>query len=184
MVALCNKADHYIFSLWFLSSFFFFSSHSLSGRRLDVYHTSTHGVASVRNRMHVWNVLHAARWKYRTQKIDNFVGLYLRSWGMYRQSEKNLLNADTSSTCPHNMVNFGLLTTEICWRVWGTPANFNDFRVLAASLHGTLVFLRQPNFAALNRRRHIGLFGRATITLGIGPHSSYSIFYSIMRVDN
>jgi len=29
---------------------------------------------------------------------------------MYRQSEKDLLNIDTSSTCPHNMVNFGLLT--------------------------------------------------------------------------
>jgi len=24
MVALCNRADHYIFALWFLSSFFFF----------------------------------------------------------------------------------------------------------------------------------------------------------------
>jgi len=37
---------------------------------------------------------------------------------MYRQSEKNLLNTDTSSTCPHNMVNFGLLTAEFCWRLW------------------------------------------------------------------
>jgi len=37
------------------------------------------------------------------------------------------------------MVNFGLLTAEICWRVWGTPANFTRFRVLAASLHCTLV---------------------------------------------
>jgi len=37
------------------------------------------------------------------------------------------------------MVNFGLLTAEICWRVWGTPANFNGFRVLAALLRGTLV---------------------------------------------
>ena len=46
MVALCNRADHYIFALWFLSSFF--SSPNLSGRRLDVYHTSTHGVALVR----------------------------------------------------------------------------------------------------------------------------------------
>jgi len=46
---------------------------------------------------------------------------------------------DTSSTCPHNMVNFGLLTSEISWRVWGTPANFNGFRVLAALLRGTLV---------------------------------------------
>jgi len=58
---------------------------------------------------------------------------------MYRQSEKNLLNSITSSTCPDNMVNFGLLATEIRWRVWGTPANFNGFRVLAALLHGILV---------------------------------------------
>jgi len=34
--------------LWFLSIFFFFSSPNLSGRTLDVYHTSTHGVALVR----------------------------------------------------------------------------------------------------------------------------------------
>jgi len=48
MVTLCNRADYYIFALWFLSSFFlFFSSPNLSGRRLDVYHTSTHGVALV-----------------------------------------------------------------------------------------------------------------------------------------
>jgi len=50
---------------------------------------------------------------------------------------KNLLNIDTSSTCPRNMVS--LLTAEICWRVWGTPASFNGFRVLAALLHGNLV---------------------------------------------
>jgi len=40
------------------------------------------------------------------------------------------------------MVNFGLRTAEICWRVWGTPANFNEFRVLTALtalLHSTLV---------------------------------------------
>jgi len=58
---------------------------------------------------------------------------------MYRQSEKNLLNSNTSSTCPDNMVNFGVLTAEIRWRVWGIPANFKGFRVLAALLHGTLV---------------------------------------------
>jgi len=52
---------------------------------------------------------------------------------------KNVLNIDTSTTRPHNMVNFGLLTAEICWRVWVTPANFNGFRVLAALLHGTVV---------------------------------------------
>ena len=31
---------------------------------------------------------------------------------------KKLLSNDTSSTCPRNMVNFGLLTAEIRWRVW------------------------------------------------------------------
>jgi len=69
----------------------------------------------------------------------NVVGLYLRNKGMYRQSEKNLLNNNISPTCSHDMVNFGALTAEICLGVWGTPANFNGFRVLAALLHGTLV---------------------------------------------
>jgi len=51
VVALWNRADHYIFILWFLSSsiyLFFLSSPNLSRRRLDVCHTSTHGVALVR----------------------------------------------------------------------------------------------------------------------------------------
>jgi len=37
------------------------------------------------------------------------------------------------------MVNFGPLAAEICWRVWGTLANFNGFRLLAALLHNTLI---------------------------------------------
>ena len=58
---------------------------------------------------------------------------------MYRQSEK-VLNSNISYTYPRNMVNFGLLTAEIRWRVWGTPSNFNGFRVLAALVHAiTLV---------------------------------------------
>jgi len=52
---------------------------------------------------------------------------------------KNLLSSNTSSTCPYNMVNFGPLVAEILSLVWGTPANFNGFRVLAALLHGTPV---------------------------------------------
>jgi len=39
----------------------------------------------------------------------------------------------------HNMVNFGPLTAEICWRVCATPANFSLFHVLAVLLHGTVV---------------------------------------------
>ena len=43
---------------------------------------------------------------------------------------KDLLNSNTSSTCLHNMVNFGLLLAEI---------SFNGFRVLTALLHGTVL---------------------------------------------
>jgi len=53
--------------------------------------------------------------------------------------KKNLLSSNISCTCPHNMVNFSPLAAEIVWLVWGTPENFNWFRILAALLHGTLV---------------------------------------------
>jgi len=33
------------------------------------------------------------------------------------------------------IANFSLLTADICWRVWGTPSNFNRFRVLASLLY-------------------------------------------------
>ena len=47
---------------------------------------------------------------------------------------KNLLSSNISSTCPHNMVNFGPLAAEIVSLVWGTPGNLNGFRVLATLL--------------------------------------------------
>ena len=49
MAALCNRAGHYTFApVFFLLSSSFFSLPNLSGRRLDVYHTLTHGMAIVR----------------------------------------------------------------------------------------------------------------------------------------
>ena len=52
---------------------------------------------------------------------------------------KNLLSCNMSSRCPHNVVNIGPLTTEIGPVVWGTPANFSWFHILAALLHGSQV---------------------------------------------
>jgi len=150
MAALRSRCGHYIFALLFLS-IFLFSSPNLSGRRLDVYHTSTHGVALVR----IHDAQKSPFWHHRT----TLSGCIFAAEACI-DNRKNLLNIDTSSTCPHNMVNFGLLTAEICWRVWGTPANFNGFRVLAALLHGTLVAGGQPNFAVFNRGRHVYLAGR------------------------
>jgi len=49
MAALRSRCEHYILPCgFFFLFFFFFSSPNLSGRRVDIYHTSTHGVALVR----------------------------------------------------------------------------------------------------------------------------------------
>ena len=99
--------------------------------------------------MQVWNALHAARCKCRTQKSrqkspsrhyrTNLSG-YIFATKARIDNRKKMLNCNISPTWPYNMANFGLLAAEICWRVWGTPAaNFNGFRILAALLHSTLV---------------------------------------------
>jgi len=51
----------------------------------------------------------------------------------------NQKKSNISSTSSHNMVNFSPLADETGPVVWGTPANFNGFCVLAALLHGTPV---------------------------------------------
>jgi len=93
--------------------------------------------------MHVWNVLHTARWKYRTQEIAKNSPSVHHSTTLsgcifanktHVDNRKNLLNSNISSTCPHNTANFGLLTADIGSGVWGTPANFNGFRDLASLL--------------------------------------------------
>jgi len=83
---------------FFFLSFIFFSSPNLSGRILDVYYTSTLGVALVQIRMQVWNMLFAARWKYRMQKSRQKLppGHHCRTlsgyiFATYRQSEKKLV---------------------------------------------------------------------------------------------
>ena len=69
------------------------------------------------------------------------------------------------------MANFGPLAAEIDSLVWRTPANFNGFGVLAALLHGILVVGVSQHCGVEQRAPPI--FGRATITLGIGSHSSF-----------
>jgi len=74
--------------------------------------------------------------------------------------KKSLLSSNISSTCSHNMANFGPLTAEIDSGVWGTPTNFNGFRVLAHVTARHSSSGRQPNVAALNRGRHLYSVGR------------------------
>jgi len=74
---------------------------------------------------------------------------------MYLQSEKNLLNSNISSRRSYNMANFGLLAAEIDLPVWGTPANFNRFRIITAA---TSLTGGQPNFA-----RSLAVFWACTL---------------------
>ena len=66
------------------------------------------------------------------------------------------------------MVNFGPLAAEIVSLVWGTPANFSGFCILAALLHGTLV-VGTAKLCGVEQRAP-PVFGRAAITLDIGSH--------------
>ena len=114
-------------------------------------------------------MLLAARCKYRTQKsrqkspsghhCTTSTGYIFATKARIDNRKKNLLSSNTSSTCPGNMVNFGLLAAEIVSLVWGTPANFNGFCVLAALLHSTLV-VGVSQTAAFNRGRHLYSAGR------------------------
>jgi len=111
--------------------------------------------------MQVWNVLHADRWKCRTQKwckkspsahhCTTLSG-YIFATEAHIDNGENLLSSNVSPTCPYNMLNFGPLAAEIVSLVWGTPTNFKRFRVLAALLHNQT--------AALNRGRHLYSAGR------------------------
>jgi len=113
-------------------------------------------------------VLHAARCKCRTQKSrqkspsghhPTILSGYIFATKAYIDNRKKLLSSNISSTCPHNMENFGPLAAEIVSLVWGTPVNFNGFRVLAAILYGTLV-VGVSQTAALNRGRHLHSAGQ------------------------
>ena len=126
----------------------FLSSPNLSRCRLNVYHTSTHGVDLCEFRMQVWNVLQAARSRYRTQKFAKnspfahpctTVSGHIFATKAGMDNRKNLLNSNISSTCPPQ---YGELRPTNSWDRFvslGHPSNFNGFRVLPALLHGTLV---------------------------------------------
>ena len=99
-----------------------------------------------------------------TQKIGiwasshNFVGLYLRNEGTYRQSEINLLSSDMSSTCPHNgelrPTNGRDLLASL-----GHPCKFQRVSRLGSVTAPHLV-VGVSQTAAFNRGRHLYSTGR------------------------
>ena len=95
--------------------------------------------------MNVRNVLHAARWKYRTQKLSkkSQSGHHLTTLSRYIfatkariDNQKKLLN--TKKYLLYTSWQYGELQPTSGWYrlvSFGHPANFNGFRVLASLLH-------------------------------------------------
>ena len=65
------------------------------------------------------------------------------------------------------MVNFGPLTAEIGLGVWGTPAGFASWQHYCTAVK----YWASAKLCGVEQRAP-PMFGRASITLGIGPHSS------------
>ena len=95
---------------------------------------------------------------------------------------KNLINSNISSTCPHNMANFGRLAADISSGVWSTPANFNSFRYLAS-------FIARHRSPEANQNLHdvwpfLGLLPYIHFWLllpldGISPHAKFTLHPSL-----
>jgi len=98
------------------SFFFFFSLPILSGRKLDVYHTSIHDVAALsanlecRSEMLCTRLIeNTARKNYaKTPSVHHRTICRVMSSRLRRVSTiEKTLNSNISSRCPRNMVNFG-----------------------------------------------------------------------------
>ena len=148
MAALCNRAGHYIFVLWFLIFSYllssFFSSPILRCRKLNVYHTWCGPSANLGCRSKTWctrlagkkqDVMSPRNRHLHAHHHTSLSGSIFATTACI-DSRKNLLNINISSTCPHNTVISGLLAAEIGSTIWGTPANFSGFRAFVALLHG------------------------------------------------
>jgi len=123
------------------SSFFFlFFSSVLSGRRLDVYRTSTHDVVLVRILNACLKCAAHGSLKIEDAKICRCIIAQLcravssqlrhvSTIGKEINKQQSLLHMSSQYG------ELGLLMGEISWQVWGTPLNFNGFHVLSSLLH-------------------------------------------------
>ena len=92
---------------------------------------------------------------------------------------ENMLSSNISSTCPHNMVNLGLHRLRSL-RQFGAPQLIST---AFASWQRYCTAVKQWASAKLCgvEQRAPPMFGRATITLGIGPHSSVTLCWSCVN---
>jgi len=120
--------------------------------------------------MQVWNVLHMARWKYRTQKWrkNSPSGLHCTTLSGYIFATKacidNWKKFVKQQYLPHMSLQYGeLRTTSVSdhFVSLGHPSKFQRLSRLS-NIARYSSSLRQPNFAVLNRGRHLYSAGRTS----------------------
>jgi len=167
MAALWNRADHYIFILWSLLSFFFFLLFSRQRSEIGCL-PYLHTWCGLSANLQCMSETCCTRLAGNTGRKNDAkkspsghhpttLSGYIFATKVRIDNRKKLLSSSMFSTCPYNIVNFGILPAEIVSLVWGTPSkstNFNGLRLGTVTARHSSIG-RQPNFAALNRGRHL-----------------------------
>ena len=139
----------------------FFSSPNLSSHRLDVCHTSTHGVAFVR--IYYAGLKHGAHGSQKIQDAKNrhlgtIPQVYRAISSQLRHVStigKKLWSSNISSTCPHNMVKIRPTSGWDRFVSLGHPCKFQRVSRLARVTARHSSSRRQPNFGAWRRGHHL-----------------------------
>ena len=119
--------------------------------------------------MHVWNVLHVARWKYRMQKVAKHtpsghhhttLSGYIFATKARIDNRKKLVKHEYLS---HTSLQYGELWPTSGWDRFvslGRPSKFQRVLRIGSVTAWHSSSGRQPNFAALNTGHHIYSAGR------------------------
>jgi len=170
MAALRSRCGHYIFAMWFLllSSSFFFSSPNLSGRRVDVYFYTWCGPSANLERR---SEMCCTRLAGNTGRKNDAQNRHLGTIAQICRAESSQLRH--VSTIGKNLVKQQYVAPHIAtiWRTLATiggdrfeslghPSNFQRLARLGSVTARHSGSGRQPDFAALNRGRHLYSAGR------------------------
>ena len=132
--------------------FFFFSWPILSGHRLDAYHTSTHDVVLVQIQNAGLKCVACGSLEIQDAKIRRllFIIPICRAISSQLRNvstvEKNLLNSNISSTCPHSTVNLRPTNSWDPLANLGHPSKFQRVSRLSFVTAPTSLGGGEPNF--------------------------------------
>ena len=138
-----------------------FSSPNLSRRRLDICHTSTHGIALVR-------IYDAGLTQKLAKKSPSghhsttLSGYIFAIKARIDNRKKDLLNGNTSPTCLYNMVIISPLAAEIGSLVWVPQLISTGFASWQRYCTAIQYWASSKPIAALNRGCHLYSAGRTS----------------------